>query len=91
MQALLTNIVSTLMLPLFLIMILCLMAGARPEPVVKGFIDLGIALVTGSFKLAFAITKGIIELLSDSKHKNKEASTTKSKGHQTTQPKARDA
>lgn len=52
MDAILVNIVSTLMLPLFLVMILCAIAGAKPEPVVKALIDLLVTTVAGLFKLA---------------------------------------
>ncbi len=52
MDSILTNFVSTLMLPVFVIMILCVMAGAKPEPIAKAFIDLITAIVVGLFRLA---------------------------------------
>lgn len=55
MDAFLINIVSAVMLPLFLIMILCTIAGAKPEPVVKGLFDVAVALIAGTFKLAMEI------------------------------------
>ena len=59
MDAILTNIVSTLMLPLFIVMILCTIAGARPEPVVKGILDLLVSVVSGFFGLVGLIIKAI--------------------------------
>lgn len=55
MDAILTSIVSTIMLPLFLVMALCLIAGARPEPVVKAVVDLVIALIGGVVRMVVAI------------------------------------
>lgn len=55
MDAILTNIVSAAMLPLFLIMILCAIAGAKPEPVVKGLFEVAVALIAGTFKLVMEI------------------------------------
>jgi len=62
MDAILTNIVSTLMLPLFIVMILCTIAGARPEPVVKGILDLLGSVVVGFFRLAALLIQAIFGL-----------------------------
>jgi hypothetical protein len=51
----LTDIISELMLPLFVVMILCGIAGARPEPIVKGLLDLIGAIVMLPFKAIGAI------------------------------------
>jgi len=60
MDAILIHIVSTLMLPLFIVMILCTIAGTRPEPVVKGILDLLASVVVGFFRLARVIIEAIL-------------------------------
>lgn len=62
MEGILTNFVSTLMLPVFVIMILCAMAGAKPEPIAKAFIDLITAIIVGLFKLAGQIIEALLRL-----------------------------
>ena len=62
MESILTNFVSTLMLPVFVIMILCVMAGAKPEPIAKAFIDLITAIVVGLFRLAGQIVGALLAL-----------------------------
>jgi hypothetical protein len=47
------------MLPLFIVMILCTIAGARPEPVVKGILDLLVSVVVGFFRLAGLVIAAI--------------------------------
>src|SRR3990167_5333816 len=51
----LTDIVSILMLPIFVVMVFCAMAGAKPEPIIKGFLDLLCAAVALPFKMLRAI------------------------------------
>jgi len=60
MDAILIHIVSTLMLPLFVVMILCTIAGTRPEPVVKGILDLLVSVVVGCFRVARVVIEAIL-------------------------------
>jgi hypothetical protein len=47
----LQNILGPLMLPIFMLAILCMIAGARPEPIVGGFLSLLAAAITAVFRL----------------------------------------
>ena len=59
MHAFLTNLISDVMLPVFVVMILCAIAGAKPEPIVKGMLDIAVSLINNLFKLAMAIVGGL--------------------------------
>ncbi len=52
MENIFTQILSAILLSMFLIMILCLMAGAKPEPVIKAFLDLIGTIFMALLKLA---------------------------------------
>jgi hypothetical protein len=51
METFLTGILSQLLLPVFVLMILCTIAGAKPDFVLRAFFDLIAAVVSGVFKL----------------------------------------
>ena len=74
MHAFLTNLISDIMLPLFVIMILCAIAGAKPEPIVNGVIDIVVSLITGIFKLAMAIVSGLVTVLIGARHRSQDKS-----------------
>lgn len=47
----LTSILGPLMLPLFALATLCVIAGAKPEPIVTSFLSLIMAVINGFFRL----------------------------------------
>ncbi len=58
-QWLLVNVLSPLLLPLFLIGTLCLLAGVRPEPVIAGVLGILGDIIRFTFGLASLILKAL--------------------------------
>lgn len=55
----LQNILGPMMLPVFMLAILCMIAGARPEPVVVGFLNVVAAAITGVIRLLGAVLNAL--------------------------------
>jgi hypothetical protein len=58
----LTSILGPLMLPLFALATLCMIAGARPEPIVAGFVSLVASVIVGLFRLLITIISAIFHV-----------------------------
>lgn len=58
----LTSILGPLMLPVFALATLCMIAGAKPEPIVTGFVSLIASCVATIFRLLGAIVSAVLRL-----------------------------
>jgi hypothetical protein len=66
MDSILIQIVSTIMLPVFLIMILCAMAGQNSQPVIREIFGLFTTLIGLVFDLLKLIVSGFFKILAGS-------------------------
>jgi len=55
----LTSVLSPLLLPVFMLMLLCMIAGARPESITLAFISMIGTLITGFFQMLVALVRAI--------------------------------
>lgn len=62
MHWLLVNVISALMLPLFMVATLCFVAGARPEPVMRGFLDMFASLLVAACRLLETLLRSLYEV-----------------------------
>lgn len=62
MEWFLQNVVSPLLLPLFIIMLLCAIAGAKPESIVKMVLDAVVAIVSLLLQLLLALVRLLLDL-----------------------------
>jgi hypothetical protein len=58
----LASILGPLMLPLFALATLCMIAGARPEPIVTGFISLITSVIAGVFHLLSLLISAVFKV-----------------------------
>lgn len=56
----LVNILGPLMLPIFALATLCMIAGAKPEPIVSGFISLIGSVIGGLLRLFMAVLTALL-------------------------------